>query len=206
MRVATSIECWWTPNPGSRLKVGVRFAKPRPFFPRLLAGTTKAIVDTGAPLSIIPLSVWSTDIPGDRKLIFPKEPFPPEFRGYDLFIKGLGSYTDAAGKLVGTIPCQFGYVELSLFDPYHRSVRFALPARLATRNIVEPTEDHASKKKGTAIPLILGVTGFLNEFRLELNTTPNGIYPGNACRIVIDPSIHTVRTIRDVRKDLSNFL
>ncbi len=96
-----------------------------------------AVIDTGAPFSIIPRALWKD---GTSRI-----EFAPEARDWEI-IHGIGG---------GSESCEFGRLHVMLADERTSlSGWLRIPAQLA---------------KTDAVPLVLGVAGFLDTYRLTLN-------------------------------------
>ena len=151
-----------------KLFVGVRFTASKVTFGQTRPEIPPAIVDTGTFLSVFPPNVWK-EIPDKMGLVF-EEGLPKELQSYERQIWGMGAYKDAGGQCVGTIPCEFGFVELKLFDGQGASGPIVLPVAYARRNTIEPVDLIPEGKSGRILPFMLGVAGLLNVFRISLNS------------------------------------
>jgi hypothetical protein len=98
-----------------------------------------ALIDTGAPFSIVPLGLWR----GATGLV---EPAGADVTPNCRTIRGVSG---------GSMPCEFGWLYLILADVRGSfSDWLRVPAKLAMTN---------------EVPLVLGVAGFLDTYEVALN-------------------------------------
>ncbi len=99
----------------------------------------EALIDTGAPFSVIPFGMWKDGRSGI------------EFAGPNV----TSNCKSIRGISGGSLSCEFGWLHIMLSDTQPSfSCWLRVPAKLA---------------KTDAVPLILGVAGFLDTYRLTLN-------------------------------------
>ncbi len=114
------------------------------FFCRLFLQTAldarfEAVIDTGAPFSIVPFAMWKD---GRSMIEFAGPNVSPNCRT----IRGLSG---------GGLPCEFGWLHVMLSDAQLSfSDWLRIPAKLAMTD---------------AVPLILGVAGLLDTYEVVLN-------------------------------------
>ena len=108
----------------------------------------EAVIDTGAPFSIVPLAMWKN---GRSMIAFAGQNVSPNCRT----IRGLSG---------GSLPCEFGWLHIILSDTRPSfSDWLRMPAKLAMTD---------------AVPLVLGVAGFLDTYEVALNRD------GESCVVV----------------------
>jgi hypothetical protein len=222
VKQASEVEISWDPIPDPellehrKLRVSFRTRLPGlgglPFMERQ-SEPMLAFADTGSYLSVFPLAVWES-ISSRRIVVFRAESVPPEFMAYGGHLWGIGSYRNQQGEPVGTIPCRFGFVEISVTDNAGASPPFVVPAALALRDAEEPEDVVQATGRQTPLQPLLGVAWFLDTFRVALNQRQRNGEGGQKPMYDKDPSFVTFEprqgkwppTIRELKKRYSEFL